>query len=57
MKEALKKIEQWTKTWLVNLREKKTTYTIFSLANKDMKANLQIRGDNLALDETPTYHG
>ena len=43
--------------WLGNLNIKKTTYIIFSLANKEMKVNLQIRGHNLSLDETSTDLG
>ena len=52
MQEALVSIEKWTK-----LNPKKTTYTIFSLANKELKANLLIDGNKLPLDEEPTYLG
>ena len=42
--EALRKIEDWTKKWLVSLNSKKTTYTVFSLTTKEQSANLQIGG-------------
>ena len=57
MQEALKKIERWTKKWMVKINEKKTTYTIFSLATKIQSAKLEIAGHALLQDKAPTYLG
>nr|KAG5698628.1 hypothetical protein BaRGS_003142 [Batillaria attramentaria] len=57
IQEALKKLERWTKKWLVKINAKKTTYTIFSLTTKETKANLQISGHTLQQDKAPTYLG
>ncbi|XP_070209766.1 uncharacterized protein [Littorina saxatilis] len=57
MQEALKVLEDWTKKWLVNINTRKTTYTIFSLSPKELKANLKLCGQTLQADNTPTYLG
>lgn len=57
MQEALKVLEDWTKKWLVNINITKTTYTIFSLSPKELKANLKLCGQTLQADNTPTYLG
>ncbi|XP_070184084.1 uncharacterized protein, partial [Littorina saxatilis] len=55
--EALKVLKDWTKKWLVNINTRKTTYTIFSLSPKELKANLKLCGQTLQADNTPTYLG
>ena len=57
LKEALKILERWTTSWLVSINERKTTYTIFSLSNKDLSANLQVNGHTLQANDSPTYLG
>ena len=57
MQEALHRLQAWRKKWLVQLNASKATYTIFSLANKNMKANLHTNGQPLSLDEPPSYLG
>ena len=50
-------MEAWTKTWLVKVNETKTTYTVFSLSNKDHKVKLQINDYTLQAEDSPTYLG
>ena len=57
MQETLRKIEEWTAKWLVTLNAKKTTYTIFSLSTRELRANLKVQGHILPQDKTPTYLG
>ena len=57
MQEALKKIEDWTRKWLVSLNAKKTTYTIFSLSTRAQTTTLKVGGHNLPQDNSPTYLG
>ena len=57
MQEALRLIEAWTNSWLVKMNTQKTTYTIFSLSNKDLKVKLDIGGHTLKADDSPTYLG
>jgi hypothetical protein len=57
IQEALRKIETWTKKWLVTINARKTTYTIFSLATKEQSARLQVNGHVLPQDKSPTYLG
>lgn len=57
MREALKVLEDWTKKWLITVNSRKTTYTIFSLSPKELKANLEFSGQTLQADNTPTYLG
>ena len=57
MREALSKLENWTKQWAVSLNAKKTTYTIFSLSPKEQRAELEINGHPLPQDMAPTYLG
>ena len=47
LKQAIKILEIWTASWLVNVNEKKIMYTKFSLSNKDHSVNLQINGHTL----------
>ena len=35
----------------------KTTYTVFSLSNKEQTVNLKLEGQNLNQDKCPTYLG
>ena len=57
MQEALKKIEDWMKRWLVSLNPTRTAEIIFSLAAKEQSSNLQVDGHTLPQDRTPTYLG
>ena len=56
---ALKEIEAWTKSWLVKLNERKTTFTLFTLSpkpqTKDVK--LTVNSHQLKEEEFPTYLG
>ena len=57
LKKAMKILERWTTSWLVSINERKTTYTISSLSNKILSANLQVKGHTLQADDSPTYLG
>ena len=57
IQEALTKIEEWTRKWLVTLNAKKTTYTIFSLSTRPQTAVLKVGGHAVPQDNTPTYLG
>lgn len=57
LQQALTDLEAWTKKWLVNINERKTTYTVFSLSNRNPKIKLQINGQPLQEEGSPTYLG
>ena len=57
LQQALREIEAWSRSWLVKVNEKKTTYTVFSLSNQQQKVNLKLNGLNLKAENTPTYLG
>ena len=57
MQKALSVLEEWSKTWLVNISEEKTTCTVFSLSNKKQLAKLQLNGKILRQEENPKYLG
>jgi len=57
IQQVLNALEKWTQDWLVKINANKTTYTIFSLSTKEMKANLHINGTTLEREDTPTYLG
>ena len=57
IQEALRKLEGWTKRWLVSLNTKKTSYTIFSLSTRNQNTRLVIGGHALPQDKSPTYLG
>ena len=54
---ALKRLEAWTKKWLVDINARKTTYTVCSLVTKGQRAYLQVNGHVLPKDKTITYLG
>ena len=57
---ALQEIQAWTNTWLLVInekKEKKTTYTVFSLSNLQPKVKLKINSQPLKADESLTYLG
>jgi hypothetical protein len=51
---ALDKIADGTKSWLVSLKESKTTYTLYSLSNKKQKVKLTLKGMVLKEELTST---
>ena len=57
MQEALNILDNWTKQWLVKINATKTTYSIFTLSTRNHVANLQINGQQLRKEDTPTYLG
>ena len=57
LKLALKEIENWTKSWLVKLNERKTTYTLFTLSTKAQKVELTVNSQQIQEDKSPTYLG
>ncbi|KAK7488767.1 hypothetical protein BaRGS_00020064 [Batillaria attramentaria] len=56
LQQALREIEAWVQSWLVNINEKKT-YTIFSLSNKQQRVALKLNKRELPAEDTPTYLG
>ena len=54
---ALQEIEAWTKSWLVKINERKTTYTIFTLSTHPQKVKLKVNSHELQENELPTYLG
>jgi hypothetical protein len=54
---TLDKIADWTESRLVSLHKSKTTYTIFSLSNKNQRLKLAIKDMVLKEELTPTYLG
>ncbi|KAK7099846.1 hypothetical protein V1264_022894 [Littorina saxatilis] len=57
MQEALKKIEDWTRKWMVTLNAKKTTFTIFSLSTRAQTTILKVGDHTLPEYKSPTYLG
>ena len=57
LQQALQVIESWTWSWLVNVNEKKTTFTIFSLSNQKHSVHLKLNRQTLHQEDTPTYLG
>lgn len=57
IQQALSVLEEWSKTWLVNISEEKTTCTVFSLSNKKQPAKLVLNGKLLRREENPKYLG
>ena len=57
IQEALRRLEEWTKKWLVKINPRKTTYTIFSLSPGNPTATLIINDQTLPKEDNPTYLG
>ena len=57
LQQTLNTLEGWTKRWLVRIKPRKATYTIFSLSTKEQKATLHINGQTLLAEDNPTYLG
>ena len=57
MQQALQVIESWTRSWLVRVNEKKTTFTNFSLSNQKHGVHLKPNGQTLHQEDAPTYLG
>ena len=54
---TLDRLDQWTTDWSMKVNATKTTYTVFSLSNKEQTVNLKLEGQNLKQDKCPTYLG
>ena len=54
---TLNQLEEWTKTWYMNINASKTTYTIFSLSPKKETINLKVGDHVLSNDQSPKYLG
>ena len=52
---ALINISKWVDQWELKINMNKTTYTIFTLNRTEHAINLNIKGQQLALEPTPTY--
>ena len=57
LQQALQVIESWTRSWLVKVNEKETTFTTFSLSNQKHSVHLKLNGQTLLKEDTPTYLG
>jgi hypothetical protein len=55
MQNALASLESWSSKWLLKINEQKTTYTTFTLSNKNQVVKLLLNRKALREDETPTY--
>ena len=49
---ALQVMETWTRSWVVKINEKETTYTIFSLSTQQHKVKLQISSEELHAEDS-----
>ena len=54
---TLNRLDQWTTVWSMKVNATKTTYTVFSLSNKEQTVNLKLEGQNLKRDICHTYLG
>ena len=54
---TLDRLDQWTTDWSMKVNATKTTYTVFSLSNKEQTVNLKLEGQKLKQDKCPTYLG
>ena len=57
MQEAMNLISDWAKEWLVTINRTKTEATCFSLSPKREEFILQINGQEIHQQDTPTYLG
>ena len=57
MQEAMNLILDWAKEWLVMINRTKTEATCFSLSPKREEFTLQINGQEIHQQDTPTYLG
>ena len=57
MQEAMNLISDWAKEWLVRINRTKTEATCFSLSPKREEFILQINGQEIHQQDTPTYLG
>ena len=57
MQEAMNLISDWAKEWLVMINRTKTEATCFSLSPKREELILQINGQKIHQQDTPTYLG
>ena len=55
MQEAMNLISEWTKEWLIMVNRTKTEATCFSLSPKREEFILQINGQEIHSQDTPTY--
>ena len=57
IQQALDVLCEWTKRWMVRLNADKTTYSVFSLSPNQKEVVLQINGECLKHELSPTYLG
>ena len=57
LREALRELENWSRTWMVKVNEGKTTFTVFTLSTKGHKVTLTYNGQKLKEDQNPMYLG
>ena len=57
MQESMNSISEWANRWLVTINRIKTVATCFSLSPNKEKFSLQIDGEEVPQQDTPTYLG
>ena len=57
MQEAVDKVSEWAKKWLVEINKTKTESTCFSLSPEKWKETLKLDGQEIPKQATPTYLG
>jgi len=57
LRDALRELENWSRTWMVKVNEDKTTFTVFTLSTKAQNVNLNYNGHRLQEEKTPIYLG
>ena len=57
LREALRELENWSRTWMVKVNEGKTTFTVFTLSTKGYKVSLTYNGQKLKEEQNPIYLG
>ena len=57
MQTAVNHIASWAEEWIVTINKRKTETSIFSLSPNKETVKLSIKGENLPIQETPTYLG
>ena len=57
MQEAVDKVSEWSKEWLVEINKTKTESTCFSLSPEKWKETLKLDGQAIPKQATPTYLG
>ena len=57
VQETVNRVLQWTKDWGLNINQTKTTVMKFSLKTKEKDVTVQLNGQDLPTDDTPTFLG